>query len=520
MNYEETINYLFNNLPYYQNQGIKAVKYDLSNINSLINHLGRPHETFQSVHIGGTNGKGSVSHILAAVLQEAGYKTGLYSSPHINDYRERIKVNGTCIEKNEVIDFVEKNKSLFETLQPSFFEITVAMAFDYFARQQVDIAIIEVGLGGRLDSTNIINPLVSVITNVSIDHTQLLGNTVQEIAWEKAGIIKKNVPVVIGESHPDTSNIFKDKAIEIQAPILFADQTYRVEPVKNIGWAAQLLNVFRPCDRSKAYHKLKLDLMGDFQSKNLGASLCVLDILNNKGFSIEENQLICACANIRTLTGFTGRWQVINHKPLTICDIAHNYDGLKVNLKEIEKYRAFYESGELRESDQNQKHSNITNHVHNLKHSDIANNLQNKENSQNLKTHDLREPNQDLKYNEISNPIEEQQKSKSIEHQRIQKRTLPAIHFILGFTVEKDVNKLLTLFPEDAYYYFTRSGLKRSLTEIALQKEARKAGLYGQAFGHVQEAYREALSHANATDIIYIGGSTFVVGELLENLSN
>lgn len=428
MNYEETINYLFNNLPYYQNQGINAVKFDLSNINFLINHLGKPHQTFRSVHIGGTNGKGSVSHILAAVLQEAGYKTGLYSSPHINDFRERIKVNGTCIEQNEVIDFVEKNKSLFETLEPSFFEITVAMAFDYFASQQVDIAIIEVGLGGRLDSTNIINPLVSVITNVSIDHTQLLGHTIPEIAREKAGIIKTGIPVIIGETSPLTRNLFTEKASQLGAPIEFADQKYKIGNIKRAGLSKQEMDVYD--EKGKIFHEgIMLDLVGAFQGKNLACCLCVIDILKNKGFIIEKSTIKQASKNVRKITAFTGRWQVINESPLTICDIAHNYEGLKLNLIEINQ----------------------------------------------------------LKKGQV--------------------------HYILGFTKEKDVQKLLTLFPKNAIYYFTRSGVQRSLSETDLKEEAEKAGLQGNAYRHVKEAYSEALTEARDYDIIYIGGSTFVVSE-------
>jgi dihydrofolate synthase / folylpolyglutamate synthase len=326
MTYQQTIEYLYSQLPMFSRIGAAAYKKDLHNTLELCAALGNPETKFKSIHIAGTNGKGSTSHMLAAILQQAGYKTGLYTSPHLKDFGERIKINGQMVEEQFVIDFVERTKTLSETVQPSFFELTVAMAFEYFAQQQVDIAIIETGLGGRLDSTNVITPLLSIITNIGFDHMNLLGNTLPEIAFEKAGIIKPGVPVVIGEYLPETKPVFQQKATECNAPIHFVQEQYTVH---HITPNATTLGCEVTSNADKITEYFTLDLNGLYQSKNLCTVLCAEGILMKQGFMITPEAEKYALLHTKALTGLHGRWDVIAQHPLTVLDVAHNEDGMK-----------------------------------------------------------------------------------------------------------------------------------------------------------------------------------------------
>ena len=332
MTYQQTIDYLYAQLPMYSRIGAAAYKEDLHNTIALCNAIDNPQTNFKSIHIAGTNGKGSTSHMLTAILQQAGYKTGLYTSPHLKDFRERIKVNGEMISQEFVVDFVQRTKTISEEIQPSFFELTVAMAFDYFEKEKVDIAVIETGLGGRLDSTNIITPILSIITNIGYDHMDILGDTLEKIAAEKAGIIKPNTPVVIGEYLPETKNIFINKAKEAGASIYFAQDEYVVQ---HMGYSLQLLD----CDITNVKQNIteyfELDLNGLYQSKNILAVLCAETILMQQGFNIKNKDKKLALRNVKKLTGLYGRWDVISEKPTIILDVAHNEDGIKQLLQQL-----------------------------------------------------------------------------------------------------------------------------------------------------------------------------------------
>ena len=389
----------------YQRQGSTAFKKDLNNILALAQHLGNPHLKFKSVHVAGTNGKGSTSHILASVLQEAGYKVGLYTSPHLKDFRERIKVNGQEVSKQFVIDFVTHNKTFLEGQGLSFFEMTVGMAFHYFALQEVDIAIVEVGLGGRLDSTNIIIPLVSVITNISLDHTQMLGETLPKIAFEKAGIIKPAIPVVIGEKQEAVFKVFKDKAFQMNSELMVASEV--------------------PVDTYKT------DLKGYYQEKNLRTALEALKILAEKGFPLTDNVLKKGLLNVVKNTGLKGRWQVLQQQPKVICDTAHNPAGLEYVFSQLVK----------------EKYKNL--------------------------------------------------------------------HIVLGVVNDKKLATVLPLFSKEACYYFCKPAIPRGLEVQVLQQKATAYGLGGAVYKSVTEAYKTALSKAKKTDLIFIGGSTFVVAEVV-----
>lgn len=404
MTYNETVEWMFRQLPMYQHQGASAYKKDLTNTHLLARHLGHPENVFKSVHIAGTNGKGSVSSMLASIFQEAGYKTGLYTSPHLKDYRERIRINGIEIPEKYVQAFIEKNKSFFEQQQLSFFEMTVGLAFQYFKDEQVDIAIIETGMGGRLDSTNIITPLVSVITNIGMDHKQFLGNTLPEIASEKAGIIKKGIPIVVGEYTPETKLVFTDKAAWASSPLLFA------------------------ADEATALYES--DLKGDYQEHNIKTVLKTITVLQQH-FTIAEKHIKNGLLNVVKNTGLKGRWQQINTNPTAICDTAHNSHGLNIVLNQVKK-----------------------------------------------------QP-----YNKL--------------------------HVVLGVVNDKDLGDILPLFPKDADYYFCRPNVPRGLEASALQQEALQYGLHGKLYPSVAAAYDEALKRAGTDDFIYIGGSTFVVAEIL-----
>jgi dihydrofolate synthase / folylpolyglutamate synthase len=405
MNYQDTINWMFSQLPMYQNKGKAAYKADLSNTIKLSKHLNFPETKFKSIHVAGTNGKGSTSHMVASILQEAGYKTGLYTSPHLKDFRERIKLNGTRISEHFVIDFIKKNKSFFEANSLSFFEMTVGLAFDYFAKQKVDIAIIEVGLGGRLDSTNIILPEVSVITNIGLDHTQFLGNTLKKIATEKGGIIKQNVPVIIGETQKEIKLIFKALAKKNNAPIYFADELITTN--------------------------YSSDLKGNYQKKNIKTVVQTVLEICKKGFSVSENNIKEGFQNVIPNTDLKGRWQVLQDSPKVICDIAHNKEGLTYVMNQIK--------------------------------SETFNNL----------------------------------------------------HIVLGMVNDKDFDNLINLFPKKANYYFCKPNIERGLDAKILKAHFVKKELQGNVYKTVKAALDSAKKNANKNDLIYVGGSTFVVAEII-----
>ncbi len=429
MDYEATLAYLFQQLPMFQRIGNQAFKKDLTNIKALCAALGNPERGFNSVHIAGTNGKGSTTHILAAILQQAGYRVGVYSSPHYKDFRERVKINGVYIEQQEVVDFVAQHKTLFDQVQPSFFEMTVALAFDHFNRHQVDVALIETGLGGRLDSTNVITPLLSVITNIGYDHEAQLGATLDLIAAEKAGIIKKNIPVVIGESHPETIPVFLKKATQEQAPILFADQVVTVE-LKATKATQHLYRVF-----SAAHHldfpTLALDLQGSYQQHNLKTALLSISLLRDLGYPITDQVIVTACANVQKISGLMGRWQILGQRPLTICDSAHNVDGLRYVVDALHQLAA------------------------------------------------------------------------------------PRLHVVFGTVNDKDWSKLWPILPSEATYYFCKAAIPRGLEAKLLQQQAAAHGLQGEAYASVAEAFAAAQAAADAADVVFVGGSIFVVAEVL-----
>jgi len=429
MNYQQTLDYLYSKLPMFTRVGASAFKKDLTNTIIFCEALGNPQHQFKSIHVGGTNGKGSTSHMLASVLQAQGYKTGLYISPHLKDFRERIRINGKMITKTEVISFVKQQQKLIEEVEPSFFEVTVALAFDCFAKHQVDIAVIEVGLGGRLDSTNIIKPLISVITNISLDHTNMLGNTLGEIAGEKAGIIKKNTPVVIGETHPESAPVFEKKAKEENAPIIFADAVLRAQDFK-IRNNKLSLSVYE--DNQIRYKNLQSDLTGVYQHKNILTVLETLTVLNEKTeIKTNETSIFKGISQVKKQTGLQGRWQTLSKNPLVICDTGHNEAGISEVIKNISQT-----------------------------------------------------PYQNL-------------------------------HIVFGMVKDKDISKVLSLMPKHATYYFCKPDLERGLTASELAAQAAEFNLKGNTYSSVAEAKATAIQSAGVKDLVYIGGSTFVVAEAL-----
>ena len=406
MNYQETVNWMFGRLPVYQLQGASAYKADLSNTLKLCEYLGNPEKKLRCIHVAGTNGKGSTSHLLASVLQEAGYKVGLYTSPHLKDFRERIKINGEEISETFVCEFIKQHQTFFENTDLSFFEMTVGLAFDYFAKEKIDIAIIEVGLGGRLDATNIILPIISVITNIGIDHTAFLGNTIAKIAAEKGGIIKPKIPVVIGEYTSETKPLFSSIAKEKNSEIYFASDLI-----------------------SATYPSV---LLGNYQEKNKKTVVQTLTVLDALGeVIITKESIKKGFQNVIKNTGLQGRWQEISASPKTICDTAHNAHGLEIVLQQVKNEK--YES----------------------------------------------------------------------------------LHIVLGFVNDKNLDDLLPFFPIEAHYYFCMPAISRGLDVIQLQQKAAKYNLKGSVFNSVTAAYRKAQEVANVDDFIYIGGSTFVVAEIL-----
>lgn len=405
MTYNDTVNWMFSQLPMYQNKGKIAYKADLSNTLLLAKHLNNPETKFKSVHVAGTNGKGSTSHMIASILQEANYKVGLYTSPHLKDYRERIKINGIEIPEEFVVSFIKHHKPFFETHSLSFFEMTVGLAFAYFSSQKVDIAIIEVGLGGRLDSTNIITPEVSVITNIGFDHTQFLGNTLQSISREKAGIIKPNVPVIIGETHAITKPIFIAKTNLNATTLTFADQAVK--------------------------ENFTSDLKGSYQKYNISTAVAAICQLQKRGYLISSEQIEEGLKNVVTNTSLQGRWQVLQEQPKVICDTAHNREGL----------------------------------VHTLK--------------------------------------------------QLKNETYTALHIVLGVVNDKNLASIVGLFPDNAQYYFCKANIERALEAEKLQQFFLKNGRQGKVYASVNEAYKKALENASHKDVIYVGGSTFVVAEII-----
>jgi dihydrofolate synthase / folylpolyglutamate synthase len=427
MDYQQTIDYLFTRLPMFSRMGAAAMKEGLTNTILLCEAIGNPHTKFRSVHIAGTNGKGSTSHMLAAIFQRAGYKTGLYTSPHLKDFRERIKVNGEMVSKDFVTGFTERLKPLIEAISPSFFEITVAMAFEYFALQQVDIAIVEVGLGGRLDSTNIIMPALSIITNISYDHTNILGNTLQKIAFEKAGIIKKNVPVVIGEYQAETHEVFEHKAAEENASLIYASRQ-RFVAEWEMNRHELITEVTSSHTNDKQYYHL--DLTGIYQTKNLITVLEAIHVLKQNGWNITEQHLQKGLREVKKLTGLHGRWEVVHENPFIVLDVGHNEDGIKQLVEQIE----------------------ITDHEE--------------------------------------------------------------LHIVIGVVKDKDVEKILSLLPKHAHYYFTRAQIPRALPEEELYDKAIAFGLSGNHYADVNMALQTAISNASAKDLIIVCGSVFIVGEV------
>ena len=415
----------------FQRKGPAAYKSSLANTLKLDELYNHPHRRFSSIHVAGTNGKGSVSHMLASVLQAAGYKVGLYTSPHLKDFRERIRVNGEMMPKQEVVDWVDDfriNNRLWK-IEPSFFELTVAMAFDYFTKQEVDIAIVEVGLGGRLDSTNIISPEISVITNIGLDHINLLGDTLEKIATEKAGIIKTNIPVVIGITQKEIAQVFIDIAKLKKTDIYFVDDEYSVEYAMLGLDGKQIVNVEK--NGKHVYPDLKLDLNGLYQLKNLPAVLKSIDILNEKGWQITNQDIYEGLKTVAKNTGLLGRWQTVGNNPLIICDTGHNEDGIKAIVKQIE--------------------------------------------SMAFKT----------------------------------------LHIIFGTVADKNPEPILKLLPKYAKYYFARANIERAMNERVLAETAFEFGLKGQYYSSVSEAFENAQLSANINDFIFVGGSTFVVAEIL-----
>jgi len=430
-NYEEVIRYLYDHLPYYQRSGPAAYKDNLDNTLALDGMFGHPHLNFKSVHVAGTNGKGSVSHMLTSILMEAGYKTGLYTSPHLKDFRERIRINGVMIEKDFVVGFVNEFllRNREKGLEPSFFELTVMMAFDYFSQNQVDIAIVEVGLGGRLDSTNIIHSELSVITNISLDHTALLGDTLGKIALEKAGIIKRRVPVLIGETHPQTGIIFSGIAKELSAPVFFADQTYHSGTALYSADARQIFNIRKGGE--VVYENLRLDLLGSYQSKNICTVLSAVEQLREQGWQIPESALRSGLEKVADNTGLMGRWQVIGANPRIICDTGHNEGGMREVVAQIKQ-----------------------------------------------------------------TPYKK-------------------LHFVIGMVNDKDIAGVLSLLPKEATYYFTKAAIPRALDENQLAKIAAFFKLQGSTYTSVALALAAARKNADPDDMIFVGGSTFIVAEAI-----
>lgn len=428
MNYQETLNYLYNSTPVFEHVGAVAYKEGLQNTLALDKHFNHPHTNFKTIHIAGTNGKGSCSHSLASILQEAGYKVGLYTSPHLVDFRERIRVNGQCISKERVVKFFKDERKFFEPLHPSFFELTTALAFKYFDEQKVDIAIIEVGLGGRLDCTNIILPILSIITNISFDHTQFLGDTLAKIAAEKAGIIKKGVPVIIGEANEETRPVFQSKANEVNSDIVFAEDNAIVtssSPIVDGGRRYNLSN----------NSTLVGELSGDYQERNMNTILCACNILKQMNIIKNDDIIAKGLTNICKNTGLLGRWQTIQNNPTVVCDTGHNVGG----------------------------------------------------------------------WNYLAPQIKRQQCNQ--------------LRIVFGMVDDKDINSVMFLLPKNAIYYWTQAESKRAIKAERVAEIAIKHDLRGEIFDNVEVAYTKALQDSNKDDFVFVGGSSYIVADLLTFLS-
>ena len=427
MTYQETCEYLYSQMPMFERQGASGYKEGLNNTLAMDDHFGHPHKSFATIHVGGTNGKGSVSHTLASILQECSYRVGLYTSPHLVDFRERIRINGTPISEEYVVEFVEQERSFFEPLHPSFFEVTTALAFKYFRDQNVDVAVVEVGLGGRLDCTNIIQPLVSVITNISFDHTQFLGDTLAKIAAEKAGIIKSGTPVVIGESHTETRPVFEAKAREMNSPILFAED----EPEVLTATMCQNGGMHY---ETRHFGDLDGDLGGLYQQKNMNTVLQTIHLLMHygDGSRCDKSAISHAVANVAANTGLTGRWQQVSDYPRVICDTGHNVGGWQYISRQLALVNC------------------------------------------------------------------------------------EKMHIVFGMVDDKDINTVLNMLPKTAKYYFTKATTKRALNEDVVKAKAQEHGLVGEAYPTVNEAYMAARHAASERDFIFVGGSSYVVGDFLK----
>ncbi len=431
MNYQETTSYLFEALPMFHRIGPAAYKANLDNTYALMKLLNNPHQKIKCIHIAGTNGKGSTSNMLASILQEAGYKTGLYTSPHLKDFRERVRVNGEMANENWIADFVTHYKNDFDKIQPSFFEMTTAMAFAYFDAMQTDINIIETGLGGRLDSTNVINPIVSIITNIGYDHMNLLGDTLPKIAGEKAGIIKHNTPVIISECQSDIATIFEKKASELNAPILFADQQWEIHhEIKSVF--DESMHVSAINHQTKSTITFNCQLTGPYQIKNIAGVLACIEKLNKHDYSISNLNIHDGMQNIKRNTGFKGRWYKLQENPLVMCDTAHNKDGLQQVLPLIRNYS----NGNVR--------------------------------------------------------------------------------IVLGMVDDKDIASVLPLFPTNAQYYFCKADIPRGLDANILKEKANAFHLNGNAYTSVQDALNNAIKDSSPNDLIFVGGSTFTVAEIID----
>lgn len=428
MTYEETIQYLFNSAPLFQHVGGAAYKEGLSTTHILDAHFNHPHNQYRTIHIAGTNGKGSCAHTIAAILQHTGLKVGLYTSPHLVDFRERIRINGEMMPQQYVIDFVEEERSFFEPLHPSFFELTTALAFKYFAEQHVDVAVIEVGLGGRLDCTNIISPILSVITNISFDHTQFLGNTLAQIASEKAGIIKHKVPVIIGECNAETRPVFEHKAHEVEAPILFAEDNKEVLSSEFSDLYGHKLRHYT----TRSFGDIYGELTGECQIKNANTILCALHSLS-KIFSVTHEDITYAFEHVCEMTGLRGRWQILQEHPTIICDTGHNTGGWQY-----------------------------------------------------------------------------------LAHQLAQIATSGnKLHIVFGMASDKDIERVMSTLPHEACYYWTKASVKRATSEQTIANIATKYDLHGKTYSNVAEAYEAAINNASTNDYIYVGGSSFIVADLL-----
>jgi len=431
MNYQQTLDYLFSMLPMYQRIGAAAYKADLTNTVELCRILDNPQDSFRSIHITGTNGKGSVSHLIASILQDSGLKVGLYTSPHLKDFRERIRVNGKMIPKIKVTGFVKEHLRDFEAIQPSFFEMTVGLAFDFFREENIDVGVIEAGLGGRLDSTNILTPVLSIITNVSFDHMQFLGNTLESIAGEKAGIIKKGVPVIIGETQDETSQIFIQQAKKNETPVIFADQHFQCRLADHSFSQKDLLVVDILHEQKPYLAAIESPLAGLYQKKNITTVIAACEQLRSSGVAITEKNIFNGIRNVVKNTGLFGRWQILSHEPLTICDTGHNTGGLKEVIAQIDR----------------------------------------------------------------------------TPHHRL--------HFVFGLVNDKAIDAMLRMLPKDATYYFCKANIPRGMDPGKLKRLAAAEGLQGESYNSVKEALESAQNAAGNDDLVFIGGSTFVVAEVV-----